>query len=292
MDWLECTLLDANGSLAAGIDAYSDVFEATRGHWTYTKAFDGYKHAARSPEGMVILTGREDMGAHLVVPGAALAELIAANMRTETAVGALVQRGANFSRVDCAVDVADERMSIRELQKAFINDQADTRAKENNLMGDGKEAITWYLGSWKSDHFLRVYNKFSELARHAEVPDTKDWIRVELVNRDKFARLAADLIYSTDSVPTAVRTMILSYIDFPHSRTWTRALHGPSVQIGASIRTTKSTRRWLEGPVATSLARELVGDPGYRATWDRALESAIEAVRLENEQLAKGDYPT
>jgi DNA relaxase NicK len=267
----------------AAIAVFSDMLAVAPKTWTYARPLNGYKHAVRTPEGLQIHVGREDMGAHLIAPGSALSQMLAANLRIEELVGAATRENGSFSRVDCAIDVTNEGMDIHALQAAFLRGEADTRAKENNQMGDGRASITWYLGSWKSDHFLRIYNKYSQLAKTADVPDTEDWVRIELVNRDKYAQLAADLIYSTKDVPLAVRTMILAYVDFPTMRTWVRALRGSALQVGSSLRATKNTRRWLETSVATSLARELVSDPDYRVTWDRALASAIEAVRLENE---------
>lgn len=284
LDWLEITDPAAANGIDSAIDAFQSLFAFTRDQWHYKKPLPHYKWAAGTDSGLLVLSGREDMGAHLVAPGGALSDLLRANLQIDHIIAESVKRDCSFSRIDTAIDVTDMQLDVMELRAIFLSGGADARTKKHNLQLSENGGLTWYVGSWHTDHFLRIYNKYSELARHADVPTTKDWVRVELVNRDRYADEIARLIAATHDIPSVVRTAILSFIDFPSSPQWTKALRGHILALGPSMRTIGNTRKWLNGPVAMALAREIMGDPGYRAEHQRMIDAALEVLRQQEEK--------
>jgi hypothetical protein len=75
--------------------------------WSYAKPANGYKNAARTLEGAVVSTGREDMGVNLQLPGQTLALMCKTDSDLPNLMRWIVQETANFARMDFAVDATE-----------------------------------------------------------------------------------------------------------------------------------------------------------------------------------------
>lgn len=98
----------------------------------------------------------------------------------------------HLSRIDVAVDLIDCEFSVNSIYKRlqeeksyFLNTLGNRiNAKRYKAIGSAQEAQTLYVGSRRSDAFLRIYNKKLEQMRPNGIYrniayNCKDWIRVE-----------------------------------------------------------------------------------------------------------------
>lgn len=91
-----------------------------------------------------------------------------------------------FSRIDVAVDVHTNRMPA-EFVANFIG---DSRFK-SKIVFDTPTGQTYYIGSLKSDRYMRVY-------RYSPPHPRSDYLRVEFINRRHYALLIARLLCESE----------------------------------------------------------------------------------------------
>lgn len=279
VDWLGCTIPALDDNIGVASAMVLQMIPNLSGRFTYAKPLHGYKNAARTLEGVVVSTGRLDMGTHVELPGSALAALAKCDGDIVGLVGSFVRQGANFSRADFAVDAIDSGLSIHRLRTLFEDGRADTKARYFKLMESSGGGVTLYIGAPQSDRQLRVYNKAAERAAMDAPVDAKDWIRIELQMRNETANTAAHMLTGIEDVATTVRSVILSAVDFPTDKAWVKIMRGPVAEMGSSTHRRGNVRKWLLGPCATSLARELQLDPAFKLEFERAVQSAALVIQ-------------
>lgn len=289
IDWLSATLPGMAGSIDAAMIAASEIIPGTAHKWTYAKPMHGYKHAARTIDGVTVMVGREDMGCHISIPGSALAAFPGGNLAPIMISQALVRQSANFARLDVAVDAADSSLDIHALRDAFVNGEAETGVKRHRLIESDEGGLTLYIGSPTSTRQLRVYNKAAERRHIGDIPTTDDWIRIELQLRDQHAHTACHMIAALSDVERIVRTLILQFIDFPTHELWTRIMRGPVAGIGPSYRKRGNVRKWLLSACAVALARELHIDPAFKAEFERSVRSALASLSSSSFSMLDND---
>jgi hypothetical protein len=291
VDWLECTLPTLGGELAAATELISDLITATRGRWRYAKPLNGYKFAVGTDEGALLMTGRLDMGAHLALPGKALTAFADVHFDIGSLVVALAIARTTYSRIDCALDVTDGGLDIFALRDSLKAKTALTRTKTYNVQESQNGGLTLYIGSWHSERFARIYNKAAELSKHADVPDTSDWVRIEVISRNDHADNVARAIIQTRDVAQVVRGTVLAFVDFPFDRAWRKATTGTLATIGRSKRAVPETDRWLLGPVITALARRVYDDPAFNDLFARNLQAQLAVLAEERRRDQLADLP-
>lgn len=142
-----------------------------------------YDHHYKTKSGLVIsLSERQSQGVRVVFDGSALA------------VGQGAQRWLwqdikrfewRTSRVDVAVDIFDSNISIEQLWRDCIEEQAYKRRRQSRLiLSDNGDTIN--IGSRKSDKYIRIYDKAKE--QHVE----RDWMRLELEVKYRTAHILPD----------------------------------------------------------------------------------------------------
>lgn len=98
----------------------------------------------------------------------------------------------HISRIDIATDLLNYGFSVNEIsqrlknQKSFFMNKQGNKISSNHfkIVGTTAEAQTLYIGSRKSDAFLRIYDKKIEQNRidglyRSLAKECKDWIRIE-----------------------------------------------------------------------------------------------------------------
>lgn len=98
----------------------------------------------------------------------------------------------HISRIDIATDLLNYGFSVNEIsqrlknQESFFINKQGNRISSNRfkIVGTTDEAQTLYIGSRKSDAFLRIYDKKIEQNRidglyRSLAKECEDWIRIE-----------------------------------------------------------------------------------------------------------------
>ena len=108
-------------------------------------------------------------------------------------------------------------LSLTQMWEYLDNRQVNTRLRKAELqnstdLGRKKEddAISFYVGSKKSDFFYRFYDKAKEQGDYE-----KKWIRIELINRSEYAIGAAEALLSArENIGEIVAAMIRASLVF------------------------------------------------------------------------------
>lgn len=282
VDWVAATIPNDDKSVPNAVAVAEDVLPVTRGTWTPTKARNGYKYADRTPDGIIAMTGRDDMGTHLILPGSAIAALQTRGISIDALLQPFVEKGANFARVDCAIDTIDAGLDVPALKAALDHNNAVTSARRWSLLTSGESGFCLYVGSRQSERFLRVYNKAAQVASMGEKPLADDWIRVEIELKATAAHTAAHMLYATSDPARVARSQITLFADFPTVRTWRHVMSGHIMAVGKSHRRLTGTRRWLLGVVASALAAEIHADPGFKFEFERSVRAALENLSKDS----------
>ena len=169
---------------------------------------------------------------------------------------------ARCSRVDFAVDVRGEILSVPSLHEAKNTSKTLGRNAQRSLVLSKNDGATAYFGSRQSDKFLRVYNKAAEQGLANTL-----WTRIELECKGEIAhalgwhasRVSEAEFYSIGCA------YIKSVFDCEHA-VWAQALSDASATLDAPKQDKKDTIAWLMKSCAPALARLILENP-KRALW-------------------------
>ena len=137
--------------------------------------------------------------------------------------------GANYTRLDIAVDTFDDEISTlkvqRYLQRKHVTSQFRTmrRMTKHTIKGYESNGDTIYFGSGSSNIQVRIYDKKAE--RESKSKDGKKfevtvekWVRTEIQLRDEHASMAVLYLLSGRSVGTLLRGILKNYIQFRQTK--------------------------------------------------------------------------
>ena len=192
----------------------------------------GYNSSVRYDNIIIYYNGREDMGICVSMSGTGCRTYEAYSDDTE--IVELLKKiikmrdkdeaSANITRIDIAADDKKGSLNLEKMLECLRERKVNTRLrmvceqKSYNLGKESeKDAISFYLGSNKSDFRYRIYDKAKEqgdLESHL--------VRVELVNRSSYALGAAKaLINAGEDIGKCIAAMIrasLLFIEADNSR--------------------------------------------------------------------------
>jgi hypothetical protein len=279
LDWIEGStddftedenLLAKLASRITGLDASA---------WYSDKAFNRYKLCVRHKSGVQCLSGTRGNGLHIIASGQAITDLAEHGISQMAFIGVLAEHGVKPTRYDLALDCTNMAINPSALHKQFLAGHAESKARTPYLIRSGQEGLTLYVGAQQSDRHLRMYNKSAEIKNKAHVPEgVRDWIRIELVMMREFARYAHDSI--TDSgIDIATRSHIKEFVNFPADRRFNRAIAGPIMPIGKSIRKITDTQAWLLSVVARTVAKQSIADPEFLGTFLGRLNADLDELK-------------
>ena len=281
IDWMAATLPDPCDSVENLKIVASRLTLTGADQWTPTKPLHGYEIAARHSTGLKVMTGRSDMGTHLIAPGSALAELQKGGPDPSTLAAHILGMNGRFSRIDLALDAINSKIDFLKSFRAIDAGLAETKATSYLLVQSNDKGWTLYVGSRTSDRFLRMYNKYAEVKRKAPVPEgCEDWVRFELSASHAWARTFADLASRRELVlfvPAAIR----EFVFLPTEKHWQSCLSGSATGAGVSRTALRDTRWWLLNSVTKTLAREVVNDPTFLDAFKGVLDVEIERAARE-----------
>src|SRR4030095_8471682 len=207
------------------------------------------------------------MGLHIQWDGASLDALTITPLEL---VQFLLKTGAQFTRIDLAVDAHNYGLRPQDATEQIKDKKHRCRAKKAPHWGDALQpGYTQYLGTKASEIHLRIYDKAGEMGVDS------DWTRVELVVRGYRAQKAArDVVSGVD-----FRSLVKGYADFPKWKEWREIMVADAVALPALKKET-ATDLWLLNQCAKTLARRL-DELGDDDLWFRFLEQ-VKANRNTN----------
>lgn len=252
IDWLSGTF---KGSITdTGVrDVVS--FGFPKRAWTMGTPRFGYGLMFQHPFGHSIMSNvkRPEMGVHLSFTGRALRSLSEGGITTLSMLEWMLNEGAKITRIDLAIDVYDEPIDIIALAgKARVKACPGSARKWSSIKGS-EGGTTAYIGSRKSEKFMRIYDKAVESGQR-----DRNWTRFELeIKGDSAKTVANDL----GSIPLANHAAyvkgIMRALFNPDDDFYQKLMDCEAVHIAATKDTDDTTLEWLVSSVAKTLAKTM-----------------------------------
>jgi hypothetical protein len=172
----------------------------------------GFNLMERYEIGAVLLSeGPEKQGVNLTLKGQELAAYRAAVAPDEELIYQCNELGGKASRVDWAVNIHEGTVSPKDLWADHVEGRSISKARlDKRYTAHLGRHDGFYLGSDKSDRFLRVYDKAVEQNRAGEA-----WLRLELVTKRLVARAYFERACLYPEVQPFIRRAIQEFAQWP-----------------------------------------------------------------------------
>lgn len=251
LDWLSFTVKGIEDVAACNALSFGQAYEA----WTPIQAVHGYALAKQHPFGHMVMSNykRPDMGVHVMMNGGALSKLTELQYDTLNLLSWAMGEGARITRLDLAIDVHDVPVEIKHLPALKQVKGQEGSALKWNLITGSDGGVTLYIGSRKSEKFMRVYNKAVQM----DIPGA-NWTRFELeVKRDTCRTIAAAIsALKRDEVAPYVKGLMRSLFN-PADQTYQLIMDAPAVTVPSTKDASDNTIDWLINSVAKTLAKQM-----------------------------------
>lgn len=208
IDWMEYTVLNPTTEYHATdwLDIEPEWFQTSKGKHGYkTQLID------QTSKLIYLKDGNQGMGHHVIASGNCCRYLdnnVEENLFT---IFRLHTYGAQFTRVDIALDIRDKPDLFNNILHCYHNNLVISKFRTSKIIqGKTNQEInsnTIYFGSRQSNIMLRIYNKALEQGIDG------DWIRFELVFKKEYIPSMIEQIAST-SINTFVKGILNNYIKF------------------------------------------------------------------------------
>lgn len=231
----------------------------------------GYNRAMALTIGVIHWhTERPEQGVSVELAGSALHMARQMGVSDLALLGAIADIGGKVSTMDAYLDLFNhgaQPHAILELRDAGTLKtsarQVGDFTSSTRKKGEWQRGETVYVGSPKSDHQIRIYNKAAEQGLDG------DWIRLECRWRDVRARNAHTAMLTYGIAPT-VRAALSAALDLPFDW-WQKALTGEVAEIDPVGRIDGNTAEWLLKACLPALERELAKE--HEAGTKRLMEA-------------------
>lgn len=223
--------------------------------WAQTQPRFGYSAAFVHPFGHYVMLNlvRPEMGVHLAFTGRSLRALQEGGIPATEMLAWAMDHGARPTRLDLAIDVFDVEIDPIELaSKPRVEAAPGSARKWSSLQGD-KGGKTAYIGSRKSDKFLRIYDKAAESGDRS-----RPWTRFELELKGDAARAAAVQVrHMTDLERGEYIAGLIKGLFNPDDETFQAAMTAEAVVLQTTKDTQDKTLLWLLNSVAKTMAKTM-----------------------------------
>jgi len=253
IDWFSCTFkhgeteLDIRKAVSFGYPLRA---------WSVAQARFGYSFAMAHPFGHYIMTNpaRPEMGAHLAFTGRSLAALNDGGIAAVKMLSWALDQNAKPTRLDLAIDVLDTEIDIESLAAAPRVKNAPGSARKWSVVRGHDKGCTVYVGSRKSDKFLRIYDKAAE-----QGIEGRSWTRFELELKGDAARAAAKQMWllSDEERPQFIKGLIRALFN-PDDELFQSIMDAPAAALVTEKDTRDGTLEWLMNTVSKTLANTMV----------------------------------
>lgn len=237
-------------------------------NWAFGGGGNGYNHGLKGLhyEEIRFNAPVDGMGVHVILPG---------NIVTESRVYNAIALGCRTSRLDLAVDVhVPTDFDIETFYTELCAKRYKSRMKDYSIT-KSKTGSTVYVGSWKSDRLLRLYDKGAE---QGEQP--RRWLRAEVKMKGARAHeVARQLVRGNDTVFFASRIVsgCIRWTDTELDRFWKQWTSEEGLTI-STPRPERNTSSWLLSVVPPLVAREMEKD-------ENVLEQLLSRIERERERV-------
>lgn len=223
------------------------------------------------PAGRVDIADNVSQGVVVNITGKELTEWIANGVSYQSIVNQVNTFG-KVTRLDFAIDIQESRYGVnclwRDIQTMVVNKKVKTRMRpQNEIDNKSKGGYSQYFGSYKSDQFIRVYDKAAEsgmllqaMKQHIVSPH---WTRIEIVTKNEFAELLTqDMV--TMGWQAAGSRKISNSINFPLIERWADIIGYDVTEISTTHRKPSKWQKWMDTQVLSSINQH-VGNSDDRA---------------------------
>jgi len=261
LDWLQYTHHDINNWTARIPYARFDEItgKELRPLPQYQKAYELFGG------GRVDVSDDEHQGVQVTLGGAACGEWNVNGVSFQQMISDAVDFG-KVVRVDFATDVREDNRAGLQLwekvQKAVDAASYKSKARAGvQIIDKRKGGYSQYFGSYKSDQFIRVYDKATESGLLKTAMEMSGilpkWTRIEVVTkRDKAHNLANDMKYK--GWQKAGTAKLKSMIEFPDLFGWEDVIAGGDVEVTKAPRKEPKFWNWLNGQVLPAMERRMM----------------------------------
>lgn len=215
----------------------------------------GYSVAVKNEYGAVAAASGDRQGVLIQWSGQALT-LVDAVLIAETALS----NDWRITRLDVNADFIGFDTTVEDYKQEYEAAQCLTVARKWDENKSSPNGHTFYIGSRKSEYFMRIYNKTASEARFTDIVDLPElWVRCELRLGDERARSAFQIV-KFYGLSTAVPMLLRGYADFPNIEEYVNMAEYPISTIGKGAKQT-NTVKWILDSVLPALIREVRLDP-------------------------------
>lgn len=235
------------------------AFGIEQEEWISENGKNGYQHAVKHPYGHVISWSneRDDMGINCLFTGLPLKELFDRGHDTLEIARWMQEEGFKFRRLDLALDVFEIEIDLEELQRLPFKGSVN---KLPRLIKNGpncEEGATLYIGSDKSDKFIRIYDKAGQLELEGVL-----WTRFELETRDKVAIQVGARIAALDDLGVAqLAKGMMRHMWNPDSALVRAIMDATPEKVSSTKDVNHRTYDWLMGTVSLTMAKVILELP-------------------------------
>lgn len=327
VDWLAFTITELSSVKQVMEFLGFDILQfsqAPRGAMGYKSMYklDGYPVS-------VLYDGSEGMGIHVNISGSAVSYCIAAYRAklseknpfdnqmafpvddfTLTALSRFLKdlkEIGHLTRMDLAIDDigSGQYFTCEEIEKYLMEDRVVSKFRKFHIDKDykmGGEVIghTIYLGSRKSEVFLRIYDKYLEQkAKDPENTPEIPWVRWEFELKNHRADLAADMLIGGCDMGQVVLGILTNYVriidpdDTNRTRCsstlkWQLFIDGMKairLYVPDAPKTLEDKRQWIDKQVLSTLAGLFLAYGGTFSFIEDNLEFGIRKMKYDLREL-------
>lgn len=210
----------------------------------------GYARRAQTNLGAILLAdGETRQGKSLTLSADVLGELRALLDTDAPILDLLAAHAGHASRVDLALNLLETTATPALLWADYSRGLVRTKARGNTAMSTAEGGIhAFYIGSRKSDKFLRVYDK----ALEQKLTGTS-WTRLELECRKLVARSYVDAMCKQKTLRPFINKAIAEYADFAASDDFREATSQEDADLPILGRKEPKFWRWMSSQVVPAM---------------------------------------
>lgn len=214
--------------------------------------------------GRVDISEDEHQGTQVTLGGAACTEWNVNGVSYQQMITEAVSF-AKVVRVDFATDVREDGSTDlclwERVENAVVDKSYKSKARAGvNIQDRAKGGYSQYFGSYKSDRFIRVYDKAVEsgllklaMEKAGIIPV---WTRVEVVTKRDYAHnLAADM--ADKGWQAAGSAYLRKMLGFPSIEGWSDVVKGDDVAITELPRKQPKFWQWLDSQVLPAMEKKM-----------------------------------
>lgn len=195
----------------------------------------------------------------LILTGQPLSEARERGCSDSEMVGHINSFTQKFTRLDVALNLHDSYLTPGTVERWYKAKKILTKAHAGRrIYSLEKEGDTLYLGSRRSDRFLRIYDKAADM----KLPDTA-WVRVELETHRRQARALAYALADEPNARAVMNLAIRNFIEPPPRTDLDIALSDLCADIEPVRRKEPNLTKWMHDQIAPAFVAYERDHPGF-----------------------------